>query len=181
MMAMAALTDMARHYRLPLFTYAGCSDANQYDQQAALESALWILMSSVTGGNLVHDVGYINNGLTTSLEQLVVSNEVIGMVRHITQGFEINEETLALDLIDRVGPGGEYLTSQHTLQHFKQNWFPDLISRQPYEKWAEEGRKDMGMRANERIKEILASHVPAQIDKEVAYKLKEIVKLKDKQ
>lgn len=175
MMAMAALTDMARHYRLPLFTYAGCSDSNLYDQQAALESALWILMSSVTGGNLVHDVGYINNGLTTSLEQLVVSNEVIGMVRRITQGFDINEETLALDLIDQVGPGGEYLTSQHTLQHFKQNWFPDLISRQPYEKWVEEGRKDLGMRANERVKEILANHVPEPICKEVEKKLSEII------
>ena len=129
----------------------------------------------------MHDVGYINNGLTTSLEQLVVSNEVIGMVRRITQGFEINEETLALDLIDQVGPGGEYLTSQHTLKHFKQNWFPDLISRQPYEKWVDEGQKDLGMRANERAKEILANHAPEPIGWEVKNKLMEIIQMRGSQ
>jgi hypothetical protein len=97
-----------------MFSFAGCSDSNIYDEQAAIEGALWTLLSSLNGGNLVHDVGYINNGLTASYEQLVVSNEVISMVRRITGGFEINEESLALDLIDKVGPGGEYLTSEHT-------------------------------------------------------------------
>ncbi|MBN1222533.1 MAG: trimethylamine methyltransferase family protein, partial [Candidatus Aminicenantes bacterium] len=81
MLTTSAITDLAKYYRLPMFSFAGCSDANSYDQQASLESALWILLSSLSGGNLVHDVGYINNGLTTSFEQLVVSNEVIGMVR----------------------------------------------------------------------------------------------------
>ena len=141
MLGTAAITDLARFYRLPMFSFAGCSDSNIYDQQASLESALWTLMSTLSGGNLVHDVGYINNGLTTSFEQLVVTNEVIGMIRRITQGFEINEETMALDLIDEVGPGGEFLTSKHTLKHFKENWFPQLISRSPYEKWEQEGKR----------------------------------------
>ncbi|MBN1223955.1 MAG: trimethylamine methyltransferase family protein [Candidatus Aminicenantes bacterium] len=179
MLAMSGMADMARHYRLPLFTYAGCSDSNLYDQQASLESALWILMSSLSGGNLVHDVGYINNGLTMSLEQLIVSNEVIGMVRRITRGFEINEETLALDLIDRVGPGGEYLTSTHTLKHFKENWFPDLISRKPFEKWVDEGKKDLGIRANERARHILENHTPKALDEEITQKLRKIVGSRD--
>ena len=96
-MMVAAYTHMARHYGFPLFGYAGCSDSPVYDQQASIESALWILISTLSGGNLVHDVGYINNGLTTSFEQLVVSDEVIGMVRRIAGGIEISEETLALD------------------------------------------------------------------------------------
>ncbi len=138
------------------------------------------MISSFSGGNLVHDVGYINNGLTMSFEQLVVSNEVIGMVRRITGGFEINEETLALDLIDKVGPGGEYLTSEHSLKHFQENWFPELISRKAYESWAQDGSKDLGTVANEKAKSILENHVPKQLDDSIKDKLREIVESRNK-
>ena len=180
MLATAAFTDMARYYRLPMFSFAGCSDSSLYDQQASLEGALWTLLSSLSGGNLVHDVGYINNGLTTSFEQVIVSNEVIGMVRRITQGFEINEETMALDLIDKIGPGGEYLTSEHTLKHFKENWYPELISRVPYEKWEEEGKKDLGIKANEKAKHILENHTPKALEEKLKAELRKIVKSRDK-
>ncbi len=180
MMATSALTDMARYYKLPMFSFAGCSDSNIYDHQAALEGALWILMSSLNGGNLVHDVGYINSGLTTSFEQLVVSNEIIGMVRRITQGFEINEETMGLDLIDEVGPGGEYLTSEHTLKHFKENWYPELLSRSPYEKWQEEGEKDLKTRSNEKAKDILENYTPKPLEEGIKNELSKILKSRDK-
>jgi trimethylamine--corrinoid protein Co-methyltransferase len=180
LLATSALTDMARYYRLPMFSFAGCSDSNIYDEQAAIEGALWTLLSSLNGGNLVHDVGYINNGLTTSYEQLVVSNEVISMVRRITGGFEINEETLALDLIHKVGPGGEYLTSEHTLKHFKENWSPRLFSRTSYERWQKEGKKDLAARANEKAKEILKTHAPRPLDQGIQAELGEIIKSMDK-
>jgi len=180
LLATSALTDMARYYRLPMFSFAGCSDSNIYDEQAAIEGALWTLLSSLNGGNLVHDVGYINNGLTTSYEQLVVSNEVISMVRRITGGFEINEETLALDLIHKVGPGGEYLTSEHTLKHFKENWSPRLFSRTSYERWQKEGKKDLAARANEKAKEILKIHAPRPLDQGIQAELGEIIKSMDK-
>jgi len=180
MLATAALSDMAKHYRLPIFSFAGCSDSKLFDHQASLESALWILIVSLHGGNLVHDVGYIESGLTTSYEQLVVSNEIAGMVRRICQGFEVNEETLAMDVIDSVGPGGEYLTSGHTLQHFKKNWFPDLLSRSPYERWEHGGKQDLGARARERVKNIIEKHSPKPLPSEMRAKLHEIVKSKDK-
>lgn len=180
MLATAAITDLARFYRLPMFSFAGCSDANSYDQQAALESALWILLSSLSGGNLVHDVGYINNGLTMSFEQLVASHEVIGLVRRIMGGFEINEETMALDLIHEVGPGGEYLTSDHTLKHFKDNWFPELISRSPYEKWVNKGQKDLGQRTNEKVRSILDNHKPRPIAEDIKAELNKIITSRDK-
>jgi trimethylamine--corrinoid protein Co-methyltransferase len=180
MMVVSAWADLARFYKLPVFSYAGCSDSNLYDQQASLESALWILVSTLSGGNLVHDVGYIDNGLTTSFEQLVVSDEVIGMVRRIAQGIEVNEETMALDLIDKTGPGGEYLTSEHTLKHFKENWVPSLISRQPYEKWEKGGRKDLGARARERARYLLESHRPRPLDDKLKMELRTIVGAMDK-
>ena len=167
MLAMSAVTDLARYYKLPMFSLAGASDSNLYDQQASLESAVWILLSSLSGGNLVHDVGYINNGLTASLQQLVISNEVIGMVRRIYRGIEVNEETIALDLINNVGPGGEYLTSEHTLKHFRENWYSDLIQRIPYERWVDEGEKDLGLRAKEKAVDILENHHPKPLDANV--------------
>ena len=103
MLATSSLSDMAKHYGLPIFSFAGCSDSKIFDEQASLESALWIMMVSLNGGNLVHDVGYIESGLTISYEQLVVANEIVGMVRRITQGFPLNEENMALDLINQIG------------------------------------------------------------------------------
>jgi trimethylamine--corrinoid protein Co-methyltransferase len=179
MLAQTALTDMAKYYRLPMFTIAGCTDSNVYDHQASLEGALWTMLSSLNGGNLVHDVGYIDNGLTACYEQIVVSNEVISMVRRITRGMELNEETMALDLINEVGPGGEYLTSDHTLRHFKRNWFPDLISRVPYENWAAAGKKDLATRANERVRHILETHTPKPLDEGLKEELRKIVQSKD--
>lgn len=180
MLATSALTDMARYYRLPMFSIAGCSDSNIYDQQAALEASIWTVLSTLNGGNLVHDVGYINNGLTTSYEQIVVTNEVVGMVRRITGGFNINEETLALELINQVGPGGEFLTSQHTLEHFKENWFTDLISRTPYETWENAGRKDLRQRANEKVKFIFGNHHPEPLEKKHQNELKQIIQTMNK-
>lgn len=179
MLATSALTDMAHYYRLPMFSFAGCSDSCLFDQQASLEGAMWTLLSSLNGGNLVHDVGYINNGLTTSFEQMVVSNEVIRMVRRITGGIEIGEETMALDLIDEVGPGGEFLTSAHTLEHIRENWIPDLISRDPYEIWEKKGKKDLGTRAKERARDILENHIPKPLEAGLKAELRKIVKSMD--
>ena len=125
-------------------------------------------------------MGYINNGLTTSYEQLVVSNEVMGMIRRITQGFKINKDTMALDLIDEIGPGGEFLTSEHTLKHFRQNWIPELISRNPYEKWEQEGKKNLATKANESAKRILENHTPRTLDEKIKKELREMVKTKEK-
>ncbi len=175
MLAACALADLARFYRLPTFTVAGCSDSNSFDEQASLEAALWVLLSSLNAGNLVHDVGYIDSGLTTSLAQLVVSDEVIGLVRRITGRFEIDEETMALDLIHQVGPGGEYLTSEHTLRHFKENWFPGLISRLPYERWVKEGKKDLKARAKEKVIHILETHNPRPLDEGIRTELRKII------
>jgi len=179
LLATCALTDMARYYRLPMFGFAGCSDSNLFDQQATLEGSFSILLSCLGGGNLVHDVGYIDAGLTTSFEQIVISNEAIGMARRITSGFEMNEETMALDIIDKIGPGGEFLSCEHTLRHFKKNWYPELISRVRYEKWEANGKKDLGQRANEKVKYILEQYRPKALEKSLSEKLNNIVQSMD--
>ncbi|MCS7261070.1 MAG: trimethylamine methyltransferase family protein, partial [Anaerolineae bacterium] len=175
MLAVCALKDMARYYRLPMFHFAGCSDAKTFDQQASLEGALWVMLAALNGGNLVHDMGYIDNGLTTSYQQLVTMDEVVGMVARFMGGIPVTEETMALDVIDRVGPGGHFLADDHTLNHFRENWMPKLLDRSNYTTWVAGGRLTLGDRALQRARHLLQTHTPEPLPEDVAEKLAAIV------
>ncbi len=175
MLATCALKDMSRYYRLPMFHFAGCTDAKTFDQQASLEGALWVLLAALNGGNLVHDVGYIDNGLTTSYEMLVAMDETIGLTKRIMDGVVVDDETMALEVIDQVGPGGHFLGTEHTYRHFRQNWFPNLLDRTNYETWVENGRLTLGDRALAKAREILADHQPEPLDEAVASRLADII------
>ncbi len=155
----AALTDLAHFYKLPMFSTAGCSDSKVFDEQAAAEAMMSIFSAALSGANLVHDVGYLENGLIGSYEMLVASDEFIGMAKHFIKGVEVSRETLALDVIDKVGPGGNFVAEPHTKKHFREvEWFPKLMNRQNLSDWELSGAKPMRDRVNERVKEILSSH-----------------------
>jgi len=152
----AAIAKMGQFYQLPVFGTGGCSDSKVFDQQAGSESTLTILMAALSGANLIHDVGYLELGLTASYEMIIMTDEIISMVKRILAGIKISKETLAEDEIERVGPGGNYLTSSHTLKHFKNElWFPRLFDRDTYEGWKEAGSKDMASKAKEKAQELL--------------------------
>ncbi len=169
------LTQLQHYQGLPTFGTAGCSDSKVFDQQASMEGALSMLVSSLSGANLIHDVGYVEYGSTSCFEQVVVMNELAGEVRFILQGMTLNKETLALDVIDAVGPGGEYVTSKHTLRHFRAGWFPELVDRNTHEVWAEKGSKTLGDWANEKVRKILETHVPKPLADAVKARLEAII------
>ena len=175
MMGVCALKDMARHYRLPMFHFAGCSDAKTFDQQASLEGALWAMLAALNGGNLVHDMGYIDNGLTISYQQLVAMDEVVGMVARFMGGIVVTEEAMALDVIDAVGPGGHFLEQEHTLRHFRENWLPTLLDRTNYDTWARNGKLTLGDRAADRARKLLETHHPEPLPADVAERLAAVV------
>ena len=175
MLSTCALTDMARYYRLPMFHFAGCTDAKTFDQQAAMEGALWMLVAALSGGNLVHDVGYIDNGLTSSLEMLVSMDEVAGLVKRIMGGIEVSDETMAVDVIDKVGPAGHFLGEDHTYRHFRENWFPKLLNRDNYETWKSKGSQTLGDRASAKAREILETHQPEALGDEIKAELASII------
>jgi trimethylamine--corrinoid protein Co-methyltransferase len=154
----AAAADLARYYALPVWGYAGCSDAKVVDQQAALEATGSIFMSLLAGNHLVHDVGYLESGLMSSFEMLVLSDTAIEMGRHLFKPIQIEPETLALDVIERVGPGGHFMGTDHTLKHFREIWYNDLIDRQQYGNWVAEGELTMGERLNRKVQEIIEGH-----------------------
>jgi trimethylamine---corrinoid protein Co-methyltransferase len=160
-MAMAELAHC--YYHLPVWSFAGCSDSKLPDIQAGIESALWILWTALSGANLVHDVGYVESGLTCSLEMVVLGDETIGMVRRLMAGMSITSETLALDVIHEVGPGGNYFLSPHTKRNYKTVWYPRLLDRRAYQGWLDVGRPTALENARRLTREALASHRPAPL------------------
>ncbi|MCF7792259.1 MAG: trimethylamine methyltransferase family protein [Victivallales bacterium] len=156
---LAAYMDIARYYKIPTWGTGGCTDSKTLDQQAALEAAQSILYASLSGTNLVHDVGFMDTGITASLGMLVAADEIISMTKFIINGIKVNKDTTAVDIINKVGPAGEYLTEKHTLKHFRdQLWEPELMDRQPPDKWVDNGAETMKERICSKVNYILKNH-----------------------
>lgn len=145
-------------YHLPVWGFSGCTDAKLPDIQAGIESALWILCMALSGANLVHDVGYVESGLTCSYELIVVSDEIISFVRQLLGDMSLAPEALALDTIDQVGPGGTFLTTPHTRRNFRQIWYPRILDRRMYGDWKRAGQTTATERAREFARETLSTH-----------------------
>jgi len=176
----AGMTDVAKWLRLPVFSTGGCGDAKVLDQQAAIEAAVSIAVAALSGANLVHDVGYLESGLVGSYDMLVMSDEIIGMVKRIMRGIVVDDEHLAGHVIDKVGPGGNFLAEDHTLAHFrKEFWQPRLIDRSRREAWEAAGSKTLGQRTREKVIEIIEDFEPAPLPAE--QKLKAICARADEQ
>ncbi|UCG14179.1 MAG: trimethylamine methyltransferase family protein [Deltaproteobacteria bacterium] len=159
-----AAIEMSHYYNLPSWGYAGTSDSQIPDGQAALEAALITFLSTMAGANLNHDVGYLDFGRTGSLEMIVIMDEIIDQMRRLQKGISVNDEMLGLDVIREVGPGGHFLTHDHTYKHFRSTqWRPKLISRTGYEQWQESGSLSLLGRARQRLLEILETHQPTPI------------------
>ena len=157
----AGMADIAHYYHLPVFGTAGCTDFKTLDEQAAVEASISTLMSALSGSNLVHDIGFLESALTGSCELIVLTNEIIDMVKRIMRGIQVTPETLAVDLVDAVGPGGHYIAEEHTAFNFrKEFWLPHLMDRRRFDQWHREGEKTLGDRLNEEVKKILREHKP---------------------
>jgi len=170
---------MAHYYGLPSFGLGGASDAKLVDQQAAAEAALTLMVETLNGANLIHDLGYLESGLCGSLAQLVICDQIVGWMDHLFRPFDISDETLALDLIDEKGPEGHYVETDHTMAHFREHWYPDLIERGDHAQWQAKGSKSLGERAAEKVDEILAVHRPTPLPEAAARKVADIVHFPD--
>lgn len=162
-LGMVADVDLAEFYNLPVWGVGGSTDSKIIDAQAGLEACMSIYSALLCRCTMVHDVGYIELGLTSSMEMLVMGDEIIRMARFVVQGVDVNERTLALDAIARVTPGSGFLADEHTLKNWRTaQWIPSVLDRQQYDNWVNAGSKDLYTRLNERAREILAEHeVPA--------------------
>ena len=154
----AAAAQMARFYNLPLYSTAGMSDAKTNDIQAGYESALTGLLVALAGGNFIHDAaGFIEFCMTASYDKLVIDNEIIGMVMRAVEGIQVNDETLAFDVLKKAGPGGHFVSNRHTRKFMRTELYqPQLSDRNNRQDWEEEGAKSAQVRATEIVGKILA-------------------------
>jgi len=159
----AALADMRDElYGLPVWAYAGASDAKVMDAQAGAEAMFSIVTSMLSRCNLIHDVAFLEYGFTSSLEMLVMADEFVAMSRFFTEGIPVNEETLALSAIERVAcgaPGSIFLMDDHTYDNFMQAQFlPKLLDRNRHDAWEQAGSEDLYKRCNSEAKRIISEH-----------------------
>ena len=167
--------DLAHWYGLPSFGIGGTSASKCVDQQASLEAALTLMSSTLSGAHLIHDVGYLESGLTGSLPHLVICGEIIAWLKAYMKGLEINDETLALDLIDEIAPDGNFIDTQHTVRHLREDHYPELRNQKRFEDWFAESSMTLLDRAAKKTEAILAAHEPRQIPEEVRKRIKRIV------
>ncbi len=127
----AAVSQMAQHFKIPLYSTAGTTDSKELDIQSAYESAMSSLLVAMSGANYIHDIaGLMETDLTVSYEKLAMDNEILGMCQRVLRGIEVNDDTMALDLLVEKGPGQDYLTEEHTVSHMREEFFmPKLANR----------------------------------------------------
>jgi trimethylamine--corrinoid protein Co-methyltransferase len=171
----AAVAEMGRWYGMPTWGYAGCSDAKVMDEQAGIEAMLSVLMAKFTGANLIHDVGYMESGLTGSYEMIVLTDELVEMTSAMVNGIEVTEETMMLDELHEVGPGNHFLNTDATMERFKDFWYPSLMSREIRESWLENGSTTLGERLREKVQTILAEHETQPLAEEKQQALQQIM------
>ena len=176
----AAYTQITKWLEVPEYETAGCSDAKLFDEQAAMEATINIATAGLIGGNMIHDVGYLEQGLTSSMEMMVASDEIIDMVKRILRGIPVTDETRALHVMEDVGPGGHFLEHDHTFDRFKTEiWRPKLIDRQNWENWTAAGSKSHRQRVHERVIEVLEAEAEPLMDEKMFGELKRICELAD--
>ena len=171
----AQAIDFAHYLGLPSFSLAGCSESKLVDQQAAAEAALTLFTDALFGGNLVHDVGYLESGLCGSLPQLVICDEILSWLEAFMKGIEISDESLALDTIHEIGPDGQHIDSNHTLENYRKRWYPKLFERANYDGWKAKGSKDLCERATGQVNKILSEHKTEPLPKDMANAVHAIV------
>lgn len=151
-------TSMGKYYDLPVFGLGGSTDSKVLDQQSSFEATLSLMTSLLHGANIVHDVGFMDAGLQGSMQMMAICNEILGFLRATTKGVVVDDETLALDVIEELGPTGTYLGHDHTVRHFKEPFYSKLIDKNPYSVWQKRGSLTMEARASKMVDDILAKH-----------------------
>jgi trimethylamine--corrinoid protein Co-methyltransferase len=175
----AMMAEMAHHFELPNFGTAGTSDAQVLDGQAVLEAASSCMLAALAGANLIHDVGLLGSATVVMPAMIVATDEIIAMLDYLLAGVEVREETLLLDVMEQMGPGGEFVTHPHTFEHFRAVWYPELLFRGGAEAWAmsdgTSAQESFEQRVSARACELMEEHEPARLPEDVTDAIRAVV------
>jgi trimethylamine---corrinoid protein Co-methyltransferase len=181
----AAITQMAHFYRLPCYITVGTTDSKLPDAQAAHESASTAMLAALAGGNFIHEAfGMLDGAMTASYAQYVIDNDIVGSCLRTLRGIEVNRDTLAFDTIASVGPGGNFLSEEHTVRFMRTESFtPRTSDRQQYQRWFDAGSTDSWKRAEGAVTELLnqpaSLYIPAGENKMIRDRFPELVELEE--
>ena len=170
----AAAVQLAKRYGLPIYASCAITEAKRPDIQAGFEKGVSALTVAMSGADYVHlAAGMMDSGNSISYEQFVIDNEIIGMVHRILGGIAVNEDTLAFEVIESVGPGGNFVAEDHTVDHMLDEFFyPDLSVRCNFDIWEEQGQPDMLRRAKETVNNILEDGREGSLEQDLILELK---------
>jgi len=154
-----AHAQMGRFYGLPVHCIAPDSDAQCHDEQMAWEKVMTFFAALNSGANIIMNCGMFSTGLMASYEQLVIDDEIVGYLLRALRGIQVNAETLAAELVQKVGPRGHFVNQIHTVKHARtEYWLPELSNRETFGNWLRTGRKDIVEKARHRVKRLLKEH-----------------------
>ena len=174
-LALSACADLYHYYGVPMWGTAGVSDSHAPDEQAGMEWSISLLMAGLDGANLVHDVGYLGQGLVGSPAALVMNAEIISYVRRVIRGFDIDPEHIGMDVIRQVGPQGAFISTEQTMKYFRQeHWQPQLCNRDTLDSWMANGEKTWGQKAVSKAIDILQNYEPQKLPDDVQQSLNQI-------
>lgn len=163
-----AMVEMGKFYGLPVYINVGLTDSKIPDAQAGIEAGITLMLGALAGADTFGHMGICGADQATSLSMLVMQSELIEYIERVMSGLAVNDDTLATDVIKKVGPGGDYLAEPHTVEHMRsEHWFPKLLDRDFFETWAEGGRRDMAAHCGEVKESLLAAHEVPPLDADV--------------
>jgi trimethylamine--corrinoid protein Co-methyltransferase len=184
-LAISACADLYHYYGVPMWGTAGVSDANLPDEQAGMEWAISLFNAILDGANLIHDVGYLGQGLIGHPAALVMCAEIISYVKRVNRGFDIDPHHIGMQTIKEVGPRGEFISTDQTMKLFEQeHWRPKLCNRDSLPTWSAKGAKTWGKVSAEKAVEILENYEPRALSDDIqnnleAMRSKALADLKD--
>ncbi len=170
----SAFAELYHAYDLPMWSTVG-TDAHVLDAQAAMEHAMSTLLSALDGANLIHDAGYLGQGLLSNPATILMSDEIISFVKRTMRGFDMTREKLGLDAMREVGPGGDFLGTDHTYEQFREEqWTPTFLNRDDSDTWRAKGERTYTDMLTQKAREILATYEPEPLPEDVLQRLDKI-------
>ncbi len=172
-----AMTQMGRHYGFPVYINVGLTDAKTLDSQAGAEKGTTMMLGAMAGADTFGHAGICGTDHAASLEWLIADDEIMAYVKRIMQGFDINPETLATDVVQQVGPAGNFLAQDHTVHHFRRElWIPDATwTRDAWDTWETQGATSMARRIHSEARRILKEHSVEPLEDGLAEEIDNIV------
>ncbi len=168
-----AMTQIGKHYGLPVYVNTGLVDSKLPDAQAGAECGITLQLAAAAGADIFGHMGICGADQAASPDLLVMQNEIIAYTESVMRKMHFTDETFAVDVIDRVGPGGNFIAEMHTVENFRREmWFPTLLDRRFYNAWKEDGAESMAIRCRRRKNQLLAEHevdpLPPDLDRELS-------------